>query len=58
MLNAACKVWLGDIYMIRATLNKTFDPEQRPEWAEFRGGHMVEFGPHVIDPMRLTGKHS
>jgi predicted dehydrogenase len=57
MLEAARSGWLGDVYMARAEMNKTLDDERRPEWAEFRGGHMFELGGHVIDPMvRLLGR--
>ncbi|MDA0204759.1 MAG: Gfo/Idh/MocA family oxidoreductase [Acidobacteria bacterium] len=49
--------WLGQVYMVRAEMNKTLAVDRRPEWGEFRGGHMFELGPHVIDPMvRLLGR--
>jgi predicted dehydrogenase len=57
MLDAARQGWLGDIHMVRATINNTLAADRRPEWAEFRGGHMFELGPHVIDPIvRLLGR--
>jgi predicted dehydrogenase len=57
IFEAARGGWLGDVYMARAEMNKTLDDERRPEWAEFRGGHMFELGGHVIDPMvRLLGR--
>jgi predicted dehydrogenase len=45
--------WLGDVYMVEAKINKTLEPERRPEWARFRGGQMFELGSHIIDQMVL-----
>ena len=45
--------WLGDLYMVEAKINKTLEPERRPEWARFRGGQMFELGSHIIDQMVL-----
>lgn len=45
--------WLGEVYMVEAKINKTLDPERRPEWARFRGGQMFELGSHIIDQMVL-----
>src|SRR5262245_1985350 len=56
-LEAARKGWLGDVYLVRATMNTQVGPEQRREWARFRGGAMFEQGCHLIDPLvRLLGK--
>jgi predicted dehydrogenase len=56
-LRAARQGWLGDIYLVRATINTTVPADRRPEWAEFRGGTMFELGSHVIDPVvRLLGR--
>lgn len=56
-LNAARKGWLGEIFLVRGTINTTGSPEQRAEWAQFPGGQMFELGCHLIDPMvRLMGR--
>jgi len=56
-LEAARKGWLGDVYLVRATMNTQAGPEQRRDWARFRGGAMFEQGCHLIDPLvRLLGK--
>ena len=41
--------WLGDVYMVRATINKPISRETREELAAFRGGMMFELGCHMID---------
>lgn len=47
---AACgKGWLGDVYMIRATINSDRDMKQRAVEARYPGGSMFELGGHVID---------
>ena len=57
MIEAARNGWLGDVYMVKAIMNKKLSPDQRPAWAEFRGGQMFELGGHVIDPLiRLMGR--
>lgn len=56
-LEAATRGWLGDIFLVRATMNTLIGPDQRREWAHFRGGAMFEQGCHLIDPLvRLLGK--
>ncbi len=56
-LDAARKGWLGDVYLVRATMNTQAGPDQRREWARFRGGAMFDQGCHLIDPLiRLLGK--
>ncbi|MBI3879306.1 MAG: Gfo/Idh/MocA family oxidoreductase [Verrucomicrobia bacterium] len=51
--------WLGEISLVRATMNSLYDaskPDGRRELAEFRGGGMLELGCHVIDQLvRLLG---
>lgn len=55
-IEAARKGWLGDIYLVRATMNTSAGPEQRREWARFRGGAMFEQGCHLIEALiRLMG---
>lgn len=57
VLDAARQGWLGDVYLVRATINTTARPEQRREWARFPGGMMFELGCHLVDPMiRLLGR--
>jgi len=49
--------WLGEVYMVRGTMNTLIDGERRKEWALFHGGQMFEQGGHLIDPLvRLMGK--
>ncbi|NWG12036.1 MAG: Gfo/Idh/MocA family oxidoreductase [Acidobacteria bacterium] len=49
--------WLGDVYMVRATMNNLLAVERRAEWGEFRGGVMFELGSHMIEAIvRLLGK--
>jgi predicted dehydrogenase len=56
-LEAARQGWLGDVYLVRATMNTQAGAEQRREWARFKGGAMFEQGCHLIDPLvRLLGK--
>jgi predicted dehydrogenase len=56
-VDAARQGWLGDVYLVRAMINTQAGPEQRAEWARFRGGLMFELGCHLIDPMvRLLGQ--
>ena len=56
-LEAARQGWLGEVYLVRATMNTLGGAEQRREWARFRGGAMFEQGCHLIDPLvRLLGK--
>ena len=55
-LEAARKGWLGQVYLVKATIGNQLAVKRRPEWAEFAGGNMFELGGHVIDPMiRLMG---
>lgn len=56
-LDAARKGWLGEVFLVRGTMNTLIGPDRRPEWALFRGGQMFEQGCHLIDPMvRLLGR--
>ncbi len=56
-IQAARQGWLGEIYLVRATINTAITAEQRSEWAQFHGGTMFELGSHVIDPVvRLLGR--
>jgi len=56
-IEAAKKGWLGDVYGLRATINKPISLEERIQLAKFRGGIMFELGCHMIDRMvDLLGK--
>lgn len=56
-LEAARKGWLGDVHLVRATINTSHSAATRKEVAEFRGGTMFELGCHVLDPVvRLLGR--
>jgi predicted dehydrogenase len=56
-LDAARQGWLGEVFLVRGTMNTLIGADRRPEWARFRGGQMFEQGCHLIDPMvRLLGK--
>ena len=48
-LEAYRQGWLGDVFMIRATMNSDRDADQRAVEARYPGGSMFELGGHVID---------
>jgi predicted dehydrogenase len=48
-LEAARNGWLGDVVMVRGTMNSDRDAQQRAVEARYRGGSMFELGGHVID---------
>jgi len=55
-IQAAQLGWLGDIYMVRGTINNQLPARRRPEWERFQGGIMFELGSHLIDAVvRLMG---
>lgn len=62
-IEAARKGWLGEVYSLRASIDKPLGPDERGQLAEFRGGIMFEEGCHLIDravdlfgkPRRVTG---
>ncbi|MBI2688885.1 MAG: Gfo/Idh/MocA family oxidoreductase [Acidobacteria bacterium] len=54
--DAARQGWLGQVYLVRASIGNLLAADRRPEWAEFKGGNMFELGCHVLDPVvRLLG---
>lgn len=56
-LEATRQGWLGEVFLVRATMNTWIDAEERRRWAEFPGGAMFEQGCHLIDPLvRLLGR--
>jgi predicted dehydrogenase len=48
-LEAFHKGWLGEVYMVRTTMNSDRDTKQRGVEARYPGGSMFELGGHVID---------
>jgi len=48
-LEAYQKKWLGEVFMIRCTMNSDRNAEQRAKEARYPGGSMFELGGHVID---------
>ena len=56
-IEAAQRGWLGEVFLVRGTINTLVDAKRRPEWAEFKGGTMFELGCHLIDAVvRTLGK--
>ena len=56
-IHVAKEGWLGEVYLVRATMNSHIAAERRPEWAEFKGGSMFELGSHLVDAtVRLLGR--
>lgn len=57
VVEAVRKGWLGQVFMVRATINKQLVEKRRIEWGEFKGGTMFELGSHMIDAIvRLLGR--
>jgi len=48
-IEAARKGWLGEVYLLRGTINSDRGPEQRAVEARFRGGSFFELGGHLVD---------
>jgi len=48
-MEAARNGWLGDVYMMRGTINTDVADEARLRFARYRGGIMFELGSHQID---------
>ncbi|MDX1982017.1 MAG: Gfo/Idh/MocA family oxidoreductase [Bryobacteraceae bacterium] len=48
-IDAAKKGWLGEVFMVRATMNSDRDAEQRAVEAKYRGGGLFELSGHTID---------
>jgi predicted dehydrogenase len=48
-LEAARKGWLGDVYLLRGTINTDLTAQARAPLAKYRGGMMFELGCHLID---------
>jgi predicted dehydrogenase len=57
VLETARQGWLGEVYLVRGQINTLIEPQRRPEWADFAGGHMFELCAHLIDAtVRLLGR--
>jgi predicted dehydrogenase len=48
-IKAAKEGWLGDVYLLRATINSDRDQPQRDLEAKYPGGSMFELAGHLID---------
>lgn len=48
-IEAAKKGWLGEVYMVRGTMNSDRGAEERAIEAKFKGGGLFELSGHVID---------
>lgn len=58
-LNAAREGWLGDVYMLRATMNSDRGPQQRELEATYPGGAFFELAGHMVDrAVELFGRPS
>jgi predicted dehydrogenase len=55
--DAADKGWLGDVYLVRGTIDKDLRVERRPNWARAKGGTFFELASHYVDLMvRFWGR--
>jgi predicted dehydrogenase len=55
--DAAKKGWLGDVYLVRGTIDKDLQVERRKNWARARGGTFFELASHYVDLMvKFWGK--
>lgn len=48
-IEAAQKGWLGEVFMVRGTMNADRGPEERAIEARYKGGGLFELSGHVID---------
>jgi predicted dehydrogenase len=56
-IEAARKGWLGDVYLMRGTINADRNAQGRLGEARFRGGGLFELGGHLIDrTVELLGR--
>jgi predicted dehydrogenase len=47
--DAARKGWLGDVYLLRGTIDKDLQVERRKNWARYKGGTFFELASHYVD---------
>ena len=58
-LDAACKGWMGDVYLMRATMNSNRTSEGRQIEARYPGGAFFELCGHMVDrAVALWGRPS
>ncbi len=56
LFDAVRQGWLGDVFLVRATLNNTLATARRGDWAGYPGGVLFELGSHFVDAIvRLLG---
>lgn len=56
-IEAAQNGWLGEVFMVRGTMNSDRGPDERATEAHYSGGGMFELSGHVIDRMiELLGR--
>jgi predicted dehydrogenase len=56
-LEAARNGWLGEVYLVRGTMNSDRAPEERAKEAKYRGGGLFELSGHLIDrTVELLGR--
>jgi predicted dehydrogenase len=56
-IDAAKKGWLGEVMMVRGTMNSDRGPDERAIEAKYRGGGLFELAGHVIDrTIELLGR--
>jgi predicted dehydrogenase len=48
-LDAAQQGWLGDVFMVRSTMNADRDQAERDIEAHYKGGGLFELGGHMLD---------
>jgi len=48
-IDATQKGWLGEVFMVRGTINSDRGPEEREIEGHYRGGGLFELSGHVID---------
>ncbi len=57
VIEAVREGWLGDVFMVRATMNNQLAVERRADWGQYAGGVMYELGSHMVEAVvRLLGK--
>ena len=56
-IEAARKGWLGEVFLVRGTINSDRDASERAVEAKYRGGGLFELSGHVIDrTVELLGR--
>jgi len=57
VFEAVRRGWLGEVFLVRATVNNTLGGDRRREWAAYPGGVLFELGSHMVDAVtRLMGR--